>query len=155
MLDVFKRERQLYVETTTATLHNRLIAEMDDKSLAGLLRLLPLDEITVTKPPETGLVMMTGTDCFDTNFCLGEILVTVAETKMGRTKGYAMILGDNPRKAVISASADAVLNGHDEKLKSKLLRCLREFERRAGRRRQNEALLSSSTRVSFDTMPEG
>ncbi len=142
------------MEATVEMPHNRLIGEMDEKSLERLLRLLPLEEITVAKEPETGLIMMTASDCFDADFCLGEILVTVAETRIGKARGYAMVLGDNPRKAMISASLDAVFNGNDEKLKSKLQRCLRGFERSAGRRKQ-EALLSSSTRVSFDSMPEG
>jgi phosphonate C-P lyase system protein PhnG len=128
---------------------------MDDKSLSRLLRLLPLDKIAVSKAPETGLIMATAQDCFNTNFCLGEILVTVAETKIGNAKGYSMILGDDPHKAVISASLDAILKSDDAKLKSKILRNLRAFERRLMSRQRSETLLPSSTRVHFETMPEG
>lgn len=134
---------------------NTLVAEMDDKSLSRLQRLLPLEEISVTKAPETGLLMMTARDCFDTDFCLGEILVTIAETRIESAKGYSMVLGDNPRKAVISASLDAIFNGNDAKLKAKLIRSLRAFERRRKNQQRSETLLPSSTRVQFDAMPEG
>jgi len=134
---------------------NRLVAEMDDESLSRLQRLLPLEEIEISRTPEAGLLMMTARDCFDTDFCLGDILVTVAEAKMGNVRGYSMILGDDPRRAVISASLDAILNGTDGKLKARLLRELRVFERRFKNRQRSEAGLPASTRVHFDAMPEG
>ena len=137
------------------TLFNTLVVKMDDKSLSRLQRLLPLEEISITKAPETGLIMMTARDCFDTDFCLGEILVTVAETQIDNAQGYAMVLGDNPRKAIISASLDAIFNGNDAKLKAKLIRCLSVFERRHNNQQRTESLLPSSTRVQFDAMPEG
>jgi phosphonate C-P lyase system protein PhnG len=134
---------------------NRLVAEMDDESLSRLQRLLPLEEIEISRTPETGLLMMTARDCFDTDFCLGDILVTVAEAKVGKVRGYSMILGDDPRRAVLSASLDAILNGSDGKLKARLLRALRVFERRFKNRQRSEAGLPASTRVHFDAMPEG
>ena len=72
---------------------NRLVAEMDDESLSRLQRLLPLEEIEISRTPETGLLMMTARDCFDTDFCLGDILVTVAEAKVGNSTR----LLDDPR----------------------------------------------------------
>jgi phosphonate C-P lyase system protein PhnG len=137
------------------TAFNELVAEMNDKSLSRLQRLLPLEEISVTRAPETGLIMMTARDCFDTDFCLGEVLVTVAETQIENVKGYSMVLGDNPRKAVISASLDAIFNGYDAKLKAKLLRRLRAFEKQHKNQQRTEERLPSSTRVHFDAMPEG
>jgi phosphonate C-P lyase system protein PhnG len=144
---------QLYKIMDTS--FNTLVANMDDKSLSRLQRLLPIEEISVTKAPETGLVMMTARDCFDTDFCLGEILVTIAETQIENAQGYSMVLGDNPRKAIISASLDAIFNGNDAKLKAKLIRCLRSFERRLKIQQRAESLLPSSTRVQFEAMPEG
>jgi len=128
---------------------------MDDTSLSHLQRLLPLEKISITKAPEPGLIMMTARDCFDSDFCLGEVLVTVAETQIENAKGYSMILGDNPRKAVISASLDAIFNGDDAKLKAKLTRRLCAFARKHKNQQEIEALLPSSTRVQFDSMPEG
>jgi phosphonate C-P lyase system protein PhnG len=137
------------------TSFNTLVVKMDDKSLSRLQRLLPLEEISVTKAPETSLIMMTARDCFDTDFCLGEILVTVAETQIENAQGYSMVLGDNPRKAIISASLDAIFNGNNSKLKAKIIRCLRSFEKRHMIQQRTESLLPSSTRVQFDAMPEG
>ena len=137
------------------TSFNTLVVKMDDKSLFRLQRLLPTEEISVTKAPETGLIMMTARDCFDTEFCLGEVLVTVAETQVENAQGYSMVLGDNPRKAIISASLDAIFNGNDAKLKAKLIRCLRAFERRHKNIQRMESQLPSSTCVQFDAMPEG
>ena len=117
--------------------------------------MLPLEEISVTSAPETGLIMMTARDCFDTDFCLGEILVTVAETQIEKAQGYAMILGDNPRKAIISASLDAIFSGNNAKLKARLIRSLRAIEKRHRNQQRKESLLPSSTRVKFDAMPEG
>jgi len=137
------------------TSYNALVEKMDDKSLARLRRLLPLEEISVTKAPETGLIMMTARDCYDTDFCLGEILVTIAETQIENAKGYSMVLGDNPRKAIISASLDAIFNGNDAKLQAKIIRCLRAIDKRHKNQQRTESLLPSSTRVQFDAMPEG
>jgi len=135
--------------------HNSLIAEMDEKSFNRLLGILPTEEISLVREPHTGLIMMTANDCFDTDFCIGEALVTVAEAKIGRVNGFAMILGDNPNRAIVSASVDAIMSGHDEELKSKVQRCLRGYERRARRHQKHEALLLSSTMVSFENMREG
>lgn len=134
---------------------SKLVTEMNDKSLSRLQRLLPLEKISVTRAPETGLIMMTARDCFDTDFCLGEILVTVAEAQVENANGYAMVLGDNPRKAVLSASLDAIFNGNDAKLQAKLIRSLRAFERRHKNQQKIETRLPQSTRVQFDAMPEG
>ena len=133
----------------------RLVADMDEQSLSRLLGLLPLDEIEVCKAPETGLVMMMARDCFDTDFCLGEVLVTVAETKIGNARGYAMVLGDEPRRAVISASVDALLNGNDEHLKTKLSRFMRTVESLQRKKQKSQERLAASTRVQFDMIPEG
>jgi phosphonate C-P lyase system protein PhnG len=101
---------------------------MDHVRLSRLLKLLPIEKIDITREPETGLVIMTARDCYETEFCLGELLVTVAEVKLDTSRGYSMILGDEPRKAVISASVDAVYNSDDNRLKAKLdryRRCLK------------------------------
>jgi phosphonate C-P lyase system protein PhnG len=69
-----------------------VITKMDDSSLKELMQLLSSEEINITKSPETGLLMMTAKDSFNTDFYLGEILVTEAAVGYKGLKGYAMVM---------------------------------------------------------------
>jgi alpha-D-ribose 1-methylphosphonate 5-triphosphate synthase subunit PhnG len=137
--------------------HNTDITEavigMDDGEVAELIELLTIEELTITRPPRSGLMMMTARDGFDTDFHLGEVLVTEAEVSIGDSSGYGMVIGEEPRKALARAAAEAVLrSGRPELLCSSVRNCLEKVRQRQAAGRAEDAALTCSTRVSFDLM---
>ncbi len=131
-----------------------LIDTMEERRVEALLALFADTELTVPHPPRSGLVMLTVKDSFDTDFHLGEVLVTEACVLFRGCEGYGVTLGESPRKALARAAADAVFRCSQpteigERLKSYLQReaSLQE-EMRA-----KEAALIAATKVNFDLMP--
>ncbi len=127
---------------------------MDEREVNELLELFAAQEIAVTRPPRSGLIMMTATDSFTTDFHLGEVLVTEAAVTVAGNEGFGMVIGEEPRKALARAAADALLRaGRPEKLCESVLACLEHSHLRQAARRSQEAALTAATRVSFDLMP--
>lgn len=56
------------MEKQSSLNRNATVAEMDHVRLSRLLKLLPIEKIDITREPETGLVMITARDCFETEF---------------------------------------------------------------------------------------
>lgn len=136
-----------------------LITKMDDGSVEKLMQLLPAEEINITKAPETGLLMMAAKDSFDTDFYLGEIFVTEAEVEYKGLKGYAMVMGDEPEKALLAASIDAILQANTQDargdLKPKVMDFIVMQEKMIAEAEEKERRLIAKTRVSFETMVKG
>ena len=131
-----------------------LIEAMEDKRLEELLALFADVELTVSLPPRSGLMMMTATDSFNTDFCLGEVLVTEARVIFRGCEGFGMVPGESPRRALARACADAVLGcAEPTRIGEELEIFLRQEEvlQRAGRAKA--ASLIAATRVNFDLMP--
>ncbi|MEI6215198.1 MAG: phosphonate C-P lyase system protein PhnG [Desulfuromonadales bacterium] len=129
------------------------IIVMNDREVDELLALLVSVEMEIIRPPRAGLVMMTVTDSLATDFHLGEVLTTEAEVLLGGERGYGMIVGEEPRKALARAAADALLRGGRPVM---LCRQVRDFLELASLRQReylaSEAALVASTRVNFDLM---
>jgi len=137
--------------TTDMTL---LIAAMDDQQVEQLLALFSDEELTVSMAPRTGLLMQTVKDCFETDFHLGEVLVTEASVHFRGIEGYAMVLGESPRKALARAASDAVLRfDQTTGIKSRLLDLLEREEVLQKKQQAENAALVAATKVSFDLMP--
>ena len=137
-------------------MHTELM-ELDEDSVKLLLDMAAEEDIIIIiiKPPQPGLLMMTVQDSFDTDFYLGEILVTVAEVECEGITGYAMVMGDEPERALLAASVEAIMQGANEDLKKQI----REFvSRQMGKInsiREKESALIAKTKVSFETMAKG
>lgn len=132
---------------------DNVILNMDDGALSELLMLLGRLEIVVSREPQAGLVMMSARDPFETDFYVGEVLVTEAEVDYMGRKGYAMVMGDDPDRALARASLDALDQaGYVGKEIKRLLE--RQVRKVAAAERKEEALVRS-TRVSFETMRLG
>jgi alpha-D-ribose 1-methylphosphonate 5-triphosphate synthase subunit PhnG len=130
------------------------IIGMDDQEVDALLTLLVTEEIHITCPPRSGLVMMTVNDSLATDFHLGEVLTTEAEVSLGGERGYGLIIGEEPRKALARAAADALLRvGHPVELCRQVRDSLEQARERQIVRHAADAALVASTRVSFDLMP--
>ena len=110
--------------------------------------------MTITRPPRSGLIMMTIKDSLGTDFHLGEVLVTEAAVAIANSEGFGMVAGEQPRKALARAAADALLRaGRPELLCNKVQACLARAQQRQTVFLAGEAALTASTRVSFDLMP--
>mgnify|MGYP001613045056 CR=1 FL=1 len=138
---------------------NSVITKMDEKSIEKLIALMPQDEINIIKKPETGLLMMAARDSFNTDFYLGEILVTGAEVEYKGLKGYAMVMGDEPERALLAASVDAILQTDNGDLMGDLKQKVMDFitvqAKKTTEADEMERRLIAKTRVSFETMAEG
>ena len=119
-----------------------------------ILQILAEAAITIRREPTPGLVMMTMTDGSGLNFHLGEALVTEAEVEYEGKIGYAMVLGNNPEKALARAGVSAMMEGPDTPSKTRLCRyLLRESKKIRAKEKIAEAL-SASTKVSFESMTQ-
>ena len=127
---------------------------MDKREVEELLGLFAAEEITIIRPPRSGLIMMTATDSFSADFHLGEVLVTEAAVTIAGSEGFGMVIGEEPRKALARAAADALLrSGVPDGLCEAVLECLERSHLRQAARLAGEATLTAATRVSFDLMP--
>ena len=144
------REGDAIVEAARA-----LLPKVEGRAVKRALALLRGREVRITKPPETALVMMRVQDPFDTAFCMGEVLVTSAEVSLGRWKGYGSVVGDEPEKALLAASIEAVFQGGDTGLIGDIKRWVAAQRRRVKAMEDKEAALLASTRVDFEIMPAG
>lgn len=132
-----------------------VITKMDDSSVKELIQLLSSEEINITKSPETGLLMMAANDSFGTDFYLGEILVTEAEVEYKGLKGYAMVMGDEPERALLAASVNTILQEGNGNLKQNVMDFITVQARKTAAADEMERRLIAKTRVSFETMAKG
>ncbi|MGO9015849.1 MAG: phosphonate C-P lyase system protein PhnG [Dissulfurispiraceae bacterium] len=132
-----------------------LITKIDDRSIEKLISLMPGNEIDIVKTPETGLLMMAVKDSFDVEFYLGEILVTEAEVRYKGNKGYSMVMGDEPHRAIAAAVVDAVSKSDNDNLKIKINGIFSLCMKRAAKNEKRQEKLTAKTKVNFETMRKG
>jgi len=133
---------------------NMTISQMDRRALARLLKKLSTLEIKIIKGPEVGLLMVSVTDPFDTDFHLGEALVTEAIVEYGGVSGYGMVMGDEPDRAVASAAVDAIARAAPAGM-PEVDRILASERKKIEKAREKEEALVESTRVRFESMVRG
>jgi alpha-D-ribose 1-methylphosphonate 5-triphosphate synthase subunit PhnG len=131
-----------------------LINTMEAQRVEKILALFADVELTVSRPPRSGLMMLTVKDCFETDFHLGEVLVTEARVLFRGREGFGMVSGEAPRRALARAAADAVLRCPEAIEIKDVLRALLEQEETMQKARLAEsAALIAVTKVNFDLMP--
>jgi alpha-D-ribose 1-methylphosphonate 5-triphosphate synthase subunit PhnG len=131
-----------------------VVLYMNPSEVDEMIGLLAGEEITIVRPPKTGLMMMTVRDSFATDFHLGEVLTTEAEVSLGGETGYGMVIGEEPRKALARAAVDALLrSGRPADLCRQVRSCLERAEQRQTGQQAADAALVAATKVSFDLMP--
>lgn len=135
--------------------HQSVIIALERESLAALSELLQEEEIQMIRPPQTGLLMMVAKDPFATDFCLGEILVTEVETEYQGRRGYAMVMGDEPEKATLTAAVAAIFQGNNDALKTRIGQFLAPLASSLSQKAEWERRLLSKTQVNFETMVKG
>lgn len=129
-----------------------IIMKMDKGSGKTLLGLIGDEELAMVKEPETGLLMMTVRDSFDVDFYLGEVLVSTAEVQYRGKTGYAMLMGDEPERALMAASIEAILQTNNDDLKEQLRRFMAEEGEKIKAVQEKEDALAAKTIVSFESM---
>ncbi len=132
-----------------------LITKLDPTSLRQLFDLLAPEGVKILKEPESGLVMMAARDSLDTDFYLGEILVTEAEAEYRGFKGYAMVLGEEPEKALLAAAVEAIWRSDPGDLQSRIREFLEARDEDLAAAAAKERKLIAQTKVSFETMVKG
>ncbi len=143
-------ERDMLLESARS-----LLPKVERRSSRRALQVLEGHEVRIIKPPESVLVMMQTKDAFGVPFCMGEVLVTSAEVAYGEWKGYGLIMGDEPEKAVLMAAIEAVFQGRDRRLRNRLKRWIAAQQRKVKAQEDKEAALLAATRVDFEIMPTG
>ncbi len=131
---------------------NLIIAKMNAEGVEELKGLIPMEEIEILKKPKQGLLMMTAQDSFNTNFYLGEILITETEVKYKDMNGYAMLISDDSEKVLLAASVNAILKTKDQKLKQKVLELITAQAKKIEELDEIERRLIAKTKVNFETM---
>lgn len=127
--------------------------DLDEGLAAELVAALDADGVELELGPRSGLTMMTARDAFDTVFCLGEALVTEAVVRRGDLRGWGVVLGDAPQRAVLVAVLELLgREGHGSAL-ARAADLLAPAAARADAARAREAGLVARTRVQFDLMP--
>jgi alpha-D-ribose 1-methylphosphonate 5-triphosphate synthase subunit PhnG len=88
-----------------------ILAEGDVRVWAELAeKISSRHPVRVLRPPETGLVMMRVRDSVEeSDFYLGEVLVTEAVVEINGARGFGLILEDEPEKALCFAVIIAAL----------------------------------------------
>ena len=125
---------------------------MNDQVVEQVLALFADEEIMVSSPPRTGLVMLTVKDSFDTDFHLGEVLVTDARVSCCGVEGFGMVMGEAPRKALARAAADAVFRSTGCVVKDRLTDIIVSEQKKRNRRLSESSALVAATKVNFDLM---
>lgn len=132
----------------TAALWNEMSAE----TINDLLELTATAPIEIVRPPESGLSMLHALDAFDCEFLLGEVLVTRTEVLLDGQQSFAMVIGDEPERALARACVAALQQGQDELLKNRLQKLLDREQQRQTAERGREEQLIAATRVNFELL---
>jgi phosphonate C-P lyase system protein PhnG len=129
-----------------------VLPEMNAEEIKVLSAALPIDRVRVIRAPHTGLIMAKVRDCFDTEFFLGEVLVTRAEVEYEGRRGQATLMGDLPSATLLAAVLEALcLNGDAHYFESAHSICRPAMQRLAARRKQQSRLVAA-TRINFKSM---
>lgn len=122
------------------------------EAAAVLDELWALGGLSVWRAPEAGLVMLTVRDPFDTDFHLGEALVTTAEVGCEGIAGRGTVLGDAPEYALLLAAVDAIERCGRQAALAEPRAFAARLKRRDARRRRATSRMAAATTVRFESM---
>ncbi len=129
-----------------------IVNDMPRESVRKLLELAEKAPINIISTPRAGLNMMHVLDAFDSEFLLGEVLVSSAEVTLDGKRGFGMVTGDEPERSLARACAEVLLQGENELLKNRVQQLLERERQRLNEQRRHEEQLIAGTKVSFDLM---
>lgn len=134
---------------------NRAVLAMDQGAVRLQLQAIAGAGSEILKNPETGMVMMNVKDCFNTDFHLGEILVTTAELRIQGKRGWGMVMGDDGDRALLLAGLDVIFREEIEPLATELYGEIERWKRKADEELVAERKRTAVTRVNFQNMVVG
>lgn len=129
-----------------------VIGQMAATAVQELLELMETAPIRILAPPKSGLSMMHVLDAYDSEFLLGEVLVTRTEVELDGRRSFGMVVGDAPHHALARACADLVLEGKDQLLKTRVQNLLEREQALLVAKHREEQRLIASTKVHFDLL---
>ncbi len=128
------------------------ILRVDKTGLRKMRALADREGMKVRQSPSIGLVMLRVKDSCDVEFCLGEVLVTEAEVEYRGCRGYGIATGDEPERAYLIASVDAIFQSGNIGAITEIRSIIVSQKKRIDRKLQREASLVADTKVSFETL---
>jgi alpha-D-ribose 1-methylphosphonate 5-triphosphate synthase subunit PhnG len=134
---------------------NATLTKMDQTAIKALHDLISQEEIRILKKPTPGLLMMTVKDSFETDFYLGEILVTEAIVEFQECKGYGLVMGDEPERAYLAASLETIFQSDQQELIRSLTDFLALQAGKQAEKEEQEKNLIARTAVRFESMVKG
>lgn len=137
------------------SLHNlntAIVNDMPREAVRELLELAEKTPIEIISTPKSGLNMMHVLDAFDSEFLLGEVLVSSAEVILDGQRGFGMVMGDEPERSLARACAEVLLIGQDELLRTRVQKLLLREQQSLNEHRRQEKQLTAKTKVKFDLM---
>lgn len=131
-----------------------ILPEMNEDEIKTLTLAMPLDQATVVREPDKGLIMAKVRDCFDTDFYIGEVLVSQAEVEYKGRRGQATLMGDHPSAVLVAALLEAMRLENDIQYLERARAVCAPAAHRLALRQAQEARLAASTQVNFQSMAE-
>jgi len=139
-------------ETSPHNLSTAIVNDMPREAVRELLELAEKAPIEIISTPKSGLNMMNVLDAFDSEFLLGEVLVSSAEVLLDGQRGFGMVTGDEPERSLARACAEVLLTGEDDLLKTRVQKLLLREQQSLNDHRRQEQKLIAKTKVKFDLM---
>jgi len=132
-----------------------VVLKITSEDVKNFLQLLDSNEMRILKQPQVGLLMMAATDSFETDFYVGEILVTEAEVEYKGIVGYGMVIGQEPERALLISILDAILRSNDVESINRIEKFLMQKQNEIAVSHEIEKRLIAKTKVSFEMMAKG
>jgi phosphonate C-P lyase system protein PhnG len=130
-----------------------LIGAAEPTEVSAVLdQLWSLGNLSVRQPPEAGLVMITVRDPFDTDFFLGEVLITKAEVVCDGIASHGIIMGEEPERALLLATIEALELSERKAALTTFGEFVARLKRSHLRRRQTASKMAAATTVCFESM---
>lgn len=129
-----------------------IINDIPREAVRELLELAERAPIEIVSSPRSGLTMMHVLDAFDSEFLLGEVLISSAEVILNGQRGFGLVTGDEPERSLARACAEVLLQGEDELLSSRVEKLLLREQIELDEQRKREERLIANTKVKFDLM---
>ena len=129
-----------------------IVNDMSREAVRELLELAESVPIEIIGTPRSGLTMMHVLDAFDSEFLLGEVLISSAEVMLDGNRGFAMVPGDEPERSLARACAEVLLIADDQLLRARTRKLLQREQAERQRRHKQEERLIAGTRVNFDLL---
>jgi phosphonate C-P lyase system protein PhnG len=131
----------------------QVIGEASKEEAAHLLdRLWAKEGLTVQVAPHLTMVMYNVADPFDCAFYLGEVLITQARVECETSAGCGQILGDEPEKALLLATVEAMAAASCVGDLEPLIEFIDRLKLRRMEHLRHEGQLTAATAVQFESM---